>query len=58
VSGDIVATVFSLSSSTPHLFGDNRTDFEAKLRQLLHSTSPTGLFSEQTREIAIDIWQR
>jgi SAM-dependent methyltransferase len=54
---DIVAMVFSLSSSAPHLFGNHRAAFESELRKLLHSTSPTGKFSEQTREIAIDIWR-
>jgi hypothetical protein len=57
VTDDIVAAVFSLSSSAPHLFGDDGERFEAELRQLLHSASPSGMFSEQTREIAIDIWQ-
>jgi hypothetical protein len=54
---DIVAMVFSLSSSTPHLFGTHRRAFETELRRLLLSVSPTGMFSEQTHEIAIDIWR-
>jgi SAM-dependent methyltransferase len=54
---DIVAAVFSLSSSTPHLFGDRRDAFEADLRDLLLDASPNGTFSEQMREIAIDIWR-
>lgn len=57
VTDDVVAAVFSLSSSTPHLFGDRRAEFEAELRALLHSAAPSGLFSEQTREIALDIWR-
>lgn len=57
VTDDIVAAVFSLSSSAPHLFGDDGAKFEAELRQLLRSANPSGMFSEQTREIAIDIWQ-
>lgn len=57
VADDLVAAVFSLSSSAPHLFGDHRAEFEAELRQILHSASPCGMFSEQTREIVIDIWQ-
>jgi SAM-dependent methyltransferase len=57
VTDDIVASVFSLSSSAPHLFGDHRAGFEAELRQLLRVASPSGLFSEQAREIAIDIWR-
>jgi hypothetical protein len=44
---DVVAAVFSLSSSTPHLFG----------AELLHRASPSGTFSEQTHDIAIDLWR-
>ncbi|WP_235038826.1 class I SAM-dependent methyltransferase [Kibdelosporangium aridum] len=54
---EVVAAVFSLSSAAPHLFGDELGKFEAELRQLLHDTSPSGTFSEQTRQIAIDIWR-
>lgn len=54
---DIVASVFSLSTSAPHLFGDRRQTFEAQLRELLREVSPDGRFSEQMRESAIDIWR-
>ncbi|MBA3309311.1 MAG: methyltransferase domain-containing protein [Nocardioidaceae bacterium] len=54
---DIVASVFSLSGSAPHLFGDRRQVFEAELRELLRVVSPDGRFSEQMRESAIDIWR-
>jgi len=54
---EVVAAVFSLSSSTPHLLGDRRAAFETDLRDLLALNSPTGLFSEQMREIAVDIWR-
>ncbi|MBP2320354.1 SAM-dependent methyltransferase [Kibdelosporangium banguiense] len=54
---EVVAKVYSLSSSTPHLFGDKRADFEAELRQLLHEASPNGTFSEQMLETALDIWR-
>lgn len=47
----IVAGVFSLSSSTPYLFGDRRDAFEADLRQLLHNANPGEIFSEQMREM-------
>jgi SAM-dependent methyltransferase len=57
VTDDLVAAVFSLSSSTPHLFGDRRAEFEAELRQLLLSASPSGVFSEQSGTIAIDLWR-
>ncbi|MGW4527666.1 class I SAM-dependent methyltransferase [Amycolatopsis sp. NPDC004378] len=54
---DVVATVFSLSSSAPHLFGDRRAEFEADLRRLLRHASPDGVFAEQLREIAVDLWR-
>ena len=54
---DVVASVFSLSSSAPHLFDDRRQTFEAELRDLLRAVSPDGRFSEQMRESAIDIWR-
>jgi SAM-dependent methyltransferase len=56
-SDQIVAGIFSLSSSTPYLFGERRDAFEADLRRLLHDANPTGIFSEQMREIAADIWR-
>jgi SAM-dependent methyltransferase len=54
---DVIAGVFSRSSSAPHLFGDQRTAFATELRQLLRDASPTGLFSEQVRDITLDIWR-
>jgi hypothetical protein len=56
-SDQIVAGIFSLSSSTPHLFGERRDAFEADLRRLLHDANPSGIFSEQMRDIAVDIWR-
>ena len=56
-SDQIVAGIFSLSSSTPHLFGERREAFESDLRRLLHDVNPSGIFSEQMREIAADIWR-
>jgi SAM-dependent methyltransferase len=54
---DIVAATFSLSSSTPHLFGERAPRFESELRALLLDASPQGGFSEQMREIAVDVWR-
>lgn len=54
---EVVAAVFSLSSSAPHLFGDTLADFDTDLRRILRQASPGGLFSERMRETAIDIWQ-
>ena len=52
-----MAAVFSLSSAAPHLFGARQADFEADLRALLRRASPAGRFSEQMREVALDIWR-
>lgn len=55
---DIVASVYSLSSAAPHLFGQRRAEFEADLRRLLRASSPEGRFSEQARDIELVIWRR
>jgi hypothetical protein len=54
---DVVAAVFSLSSSTPHLFGPNLPTFEADLRTLLAAAADNGIFSERRREIEAVIWR-
>ena len=54
---EVLAAIYSLSSSTPHLFGDQRAAFDAEARRLLLATSPSGLFSEQRRPVAVDIWR-
>jgi SAM-dependent methyltransferase len=42
---DLVAWVFSASSTAPHLFGDELGRFEIDLRALLDKASPSGHFS-------------
>jgi SAM-dependent methyltransferase len=54
---DIVASVFSLSSSTPHLLGPDLAAFEADLRDLLTKAADNGVFSERRREIEAVIWR-
>jgi SAM-dependent methyltransferase len=54
---EVVPAVFSLSGSAPHLFGSRLSYFEDDLRRLLRATSPSGWFSERTREIALVIWR-
>jgi len=54
---EVIAAVYSLSSATPYLFGNRRAVFESEARRLLQRASPAGLFSEQMREIAADIWR-
>lgn len=55
---DVVASVFSLSSAAPHLFGGRLAAFEADLRALLHSHSPAGCFCEKARDIDVSVWRR
>jgi SAM-dependent methyltransferase len=50
---EVVAGVFSLSSSAPHLFGNRRAEFEAELRRRL---APAGTFRVRLPEIAVDLW--
>lgn len=54
---EIVASVFSLSSAAPHLFGQRLADFERELRELLRSASPDGRFAEKTRDIDLALWR-
>ncbi len=54
---EIVSAVFSLSSSTPHLFATELPAFEADLRRLLTQKSDNGRFSERTRETALVVWR-
>jgi SAM-dependent methyltransferase len=54
---EVVASVFSLSSAAPHLFGDRVGEFEAALRALLAQRGPDGRFSEHLRSIATDVWR-
>lgn len=54
---DVVAAVFSLSSSAPHLFDDRLADFESELRALLRAAGDNGRFREKTREIRVSIWR-
>jgi SAM-dependent methyltransferase len=53
---DIVASVFSLSSAAPELFGERLAEFEQDLRALLRKASPTGQFYERARPISLRIW--
>src|SRR4051812_43487252 len=42
---DVVAWVWSLAGSAPHLFGERLAVFEAELRAVLRGISPTGMFA-------------
>jgi ubiquinone/menaquinone biosynthesis C-methylase UbiE len=54
---DIVARVFSLSSTAPHLFGDRLADFETDLREILARASVTGRFSVRLPDNILRIWR-
>jgi hypothetical protein len=53
----VVAAVYSVSSSAPHLFEDRLAAFESDLRRLLAETSPAGSFSQQTGDTELRIWR-
>jgi SAM-dependent methyltransferase len=53
---DVVAGVFSMSFSAPHLFGARRDAFESDLRRLLREVSPSGRFSERLASTEVFVW--
>jgi SAM-dependent methyltransferase len=55
---EVVASVFSLSSAAPHLFGAQLDEFEQELRELLRRASPQGRFAEQARGVELVIWTK
>jgi hypothetical protein len=55
---DVVAGVFSMSFSAPHLFSTRRDDFEADLRRLLRGVSPSGQFSERQPSTEVFVWRK
>lgn len=54
---DIVAGVFSLSSTAPHLLGDRQADYEKDLRQILSEASPAGRFAVRLPDNRLRIWR-
>ena len=56
--GEVAASVYSLSGTAPHLFGDRLADFDAELRRLLaEAAGIDGRFSEQMRPVVLDVWR-
>lgn len=53
----VAASVYSLSSAAPHLFGDRLSAFDDELRQLLAGASANGRFSERMGSITSSIWR-
>jgi SAM-dependent methyltransferase len=54
---DLVARVFSTSSTAPHLFGDRRDDYETDVREILAQASPAGRFSLRLPDNLLRIWR-
>nr|WP_246324877.1 class I SAM-dependent methyltransferase [Petropleomorpha daqingensis] len=54
---EVASSVYSLSSSAPHLFGARVAAFDAELRALLVDASDEGRFSEQMRSITLSLWR-
>jgi SAM-dependent methyltransferase len=53
----VVARVFSMSGTAPHLFGDRVGQFEHDLRALLTGASAAGRFSVRLPDNTLRIWQ-
>ena len=56
-SDDVVAKVFSSSSTAPHLFGDRLEDYERDLREILAQASPSGRFAVRLPDNFLRIWR-
>ncbi len=54
---DVVALVFSNSSTAPHLLGGRRGDYERDMRQILAHASPSGRFSVRLPDNILRIWR-
>jgi SAM-dependent methyltransferase len=54
---DLVAWVYSLSGSAPHLFADRRAEFETELRRVLQNAAPSGLFAEWPPDTEVFVWR-
>jgi SAM-dependent methyltransferase len=54
---DVVASVYAVSRSAPHLFGDRLASFEADLRSILADASPDGVFSARTGKSTLRIFE-
>ncbi|HUC06199.1 MAG TPA: class I SAM-dependent methyltransferase [Acidimicrobiales bacterium] len=55
---DVVADVFSRSSSAPHLFGADLARFETDLRRLLGAAADEGWFSAWQGDLSLDFYRR
>jgi hypothetical protein len=56
-AGDVLAWVFSMSHSAPHLFGDRLDAFSRDLLALLREASPSGRFAERRPSTEVFVWR-
>jgi SAM-dependent methyltransferase len=54
---DVVALVFSNSSTAPHLLGPRRGEYERDMREILARASPSGRFSVRLPDNILRIWR-
>lgn len=54
---DVVAGMWSMSGSAPHLFADDLPAVEAELRAVLHEASPSGRFAEQLDDTELVVYR-
>ena len=54
---DVIANRLSMSSTAPHLFGDQLEEFVGQLRALLLEVSPTGRFSIALSDNRLRLWR-
>jgi SAM-dependent methyltransferase len=55
---EIVASIFAVSGSAPHLFGSRLAEFEQDMRRVLRRVSPGGRFCEVSQPAQLIIWTR
>jgi hypothetical protein len=53
----VIASVLSLSSSAPHLFGERLPAFLDDLRRMLREASSSGMFAEQLQDMRVFLWR-
>ena len=55
---DVIAEVFSMSSTAPHLFGERRPQFENDLREVLAAAAgSSGQFGVRLPDNELKIWR-
>jgi ubiquinone/menaquinone biosynthesis C-methylase UbiE len=55
---EIMASIFAVSGSAPHLFGTRLAEFERDLLETLRRASPAGQFCEVAEPVQLIVWTR